>query len=572
MTEFSKSIVPEPLEEVPFEIANALRATLPNGLRVVMLADDRVPLVSYRLVFMAGDANDPADHLGVTSAMTALITEGTEKYSSRELSEKIERLGASLSASSSDDFTFVAASALSMYNDDMMQLLEEVVFKPTFPENELDLYRRNTIEHLKYQRSQPNFLVSEQMNRVLYGEHPYSVSAPTPDDIRKLTRDQLEAIRIKIFLPNNAILFVVGDVRNDEMMLQIEERFGDWEAGERHVLGYPEPPERSERTLTIVDRPGSAQANIALGDVLVKRNHPDYFPLLVMNQVLGAGASSRIFMNLREEKGYTYGAYSRLDMKREAGSLEATAEVRTAVTGESLKELFYELERIRSEEILEGEMDDAKNFLTGVFPIRAETQEGLAGLIVSREIYDLPHDYLETYREKISNVTAADVRRVAEKYVRPEKMAMVMVGDASDIVKQAEAFTTNIEVYDKSGKPKDEGGKAMNGETANVSGAWTLNLDFQGQNMAVEMTLEQEGEKITGELKTMLGIGKIDDGRIDGNAVTAVARTEIQGETAEFQIDAEVDGDSISGTVNVPMLGAALDFVGKRKAAGAEAA
>ncbi len=565
-------MVPEPLEEVPFEIASAFRTTLSNGLRVVMLADGRVPLVSYRLVFMAGDANDPAEHIGVTSAMTALMTEGTEAYSSRELSEKIERLGASLSASSNDDFTFVAASALSIYNTDILELLEEVVFKPTFPENELDLYRRNTLEHLKYQRSQPNFLVSEQVNRVLYGKHPYSVTSPTPEHVTSLTREQLEAARESVFLPNNAILFVVGDVQKDEVLLEIEERFGDWEPGDRHVHDYPTPPERSERTLTIVDRPGSAQANISLGDILVQRNHPDYFPLLLMNQVLGAGASSRIFMNLREEKGYTYGAYSRLDTKRHAGNFEATAEVRTAVTGDSLKELFYELERIRNEDVLEEELDDAKNFLTGVFPIRAETQEGLAGLIVSQEIYGLPHDYLETYRENVSAVTAADVRRVAEKYVRPDKLAMVIVGDAGEIVKQAEGYTSNIEIFNKNGRPKGEGSKAMDGETANVSGAWTLELDFQGQNMAVEMTLSQEGEKVTGELKTMLGTGKIDDGRIDGNAVTAVARTEIQGETAEFQINAEVDGDSMSGTVNVPMLGAALDFVGKRKAAGAEAA
>src|SRR5256714_6502670 len=164
--------------------------------------------------------------------------------------------------------------------------------------------------------------------------------------------------------------------------------------------------ERSARSLTIVDRPGSAQSNIVLTNLGVRRTHSDYFPLIVMNQVLGAGASSRVFMNLREEKGYTYGAYTRLESKRLAGDFEATAEVRTAVTGDSLKEFFYELDRIRGDMVGEEELADAKNFLTGVFPLRAETQEGLTNLIVNQHLYGLPEDYLQTYREHVDAVTA----------------------------------------------------------------------------------------------------------------------------------------------------------------------
>jgi predicted Zn-dependent peptidase len=170
-----------------------------------------------------------------------------------------------------------------------------------------------------------------------------------------------------------------------------------------------------------------------------------------MNQVLGAGASSRVFMNLREEKGYTYGAYTRLNTKRLGGDFEATAEVRTAVTGDSLKEFFFELDRIRDEKVAEAELSDAKNFLTGVFPIRAETQEGLTNLIVNQLLFELPEDYLQTYRSNIEKVTVEDVQRVAQEYVRPNEMAIVIVGDAKEIISQVDNYADNIEVLDTEG-------------------------------------------------------------------------------------------------------------------------
>ena len=173
-----------------------------------------------------------------------------------------------------------------------------------------------------------------------------------------------------------------------------------------------------------------------------------------MNQVLGAGASSRVFMNLREEKGYTYGAYTRIDAKKQAGDFEATAEVRTSVTGDSLKEFFYELNRIRDEKVRPEELADAKSFLTGVFPIRAETQDGLAGLVANQVMYGLPDDYLQTYRENIDAVTLEDVQRVANAYIHPERLAMVIVGDADAILPQAKEYAEDIEVFDAEGKKK----------------------------------------------------------------------------------------------------------------------
>lgn len=566
MTEDFRKTPPGSLEPVPFSIAAPFRTTLPNGLKIIVFEDKRFPLISYRLAFGFGDANDPADAAGLTSALTSMLSEGTESYSSRQLAEEIERLGANISANSSDDFTIISASALSLYNADILRLISEMVFRPTFPEDELSLYKRNTIENLKFQRSQPNFLANEQTARLLYGQHPYARVSPRAEDIEKLERPMLADFHRKTLIPNNATFIIVGDVETAALVKEIEAGFGDWQPGAVDETDFAAPPEREARSLTIVDRPGSAQSNIVLANLAINRNHPDYFAMLVMNQILGAGASSRIFMNLREEKGYTYGAYSRLDTKRLAGEFEATAEVRTAVTGDSLKEFFYELNRIREDKALDQERADAVNFLTGVFPIRAETQEGLINLIVSQQLYGLPEDYLQTYRERVSAVTLEDVQRVANTYIHPEKLAIVIVGDAEEILAQAKEYCSEVEIFDTDRNPRDveSYGKGESMETADVNGKWSLKIDFQGQQLPVSMVLAQDGESVTGTLETMLGDGEIADGQVRGNKLSAVARAEMQGREVEFAIAGAVEGDSMKGTLSAPIVPDALPFTGER--------
>ncbi len=564
MTQAIRTTAPEALAPVQFNISQPYKTTLPNGLKIVIFEDKRLPLVSYRLAFFSGDVNDPDENPGLTSAMTSMLNEGTENYSSQALAEKVERLGAGIGASSSDDFTIISASALALYDTEILELMAETIFRPTFPEDELDLYRRNTIENLKFQRSQPNFLAGEQTARLLYGKHPYAKVSPTADDIAKLNRESLIDFHKNIFVPNNAVFVAVGDVDRDDLVKQIEKHFGDWAQGETNIPSFPEPPERTERTITIVDRQGSAQSNIVLANSGMDRGNPDYFAAIVMNQVLGAGASSRVFMNLREEKGYTYGAYTRLDTRKLAGDFEATAEVRTPVTGDSLKEFFYELDRIRTEKVSDDELADAKNFLTGVFPIRAETQEGLTGLLVNQQLYSLPEDYLQTYRDNINVVTADNIQRVANKYIQPEKMAIVLVGDAEDILPQVRPYAAKIEIFDTDGQPKDiaDYGKATGQETANVTGKWKLILDFQGQKLPVSLTLEQNDETVSGKLETMLGNGKITGGKVRGSKLSATANLEIQGQAVEFVINGSVDGDSMIGTISAPIVPEPLNFTG----------
>lgn len=561
-----RKTAPGPLAPVEFDVPQAHITTLANGLKVVFFPDRRLPLVSFRLAFLSGDAADPADCVGLTSATASMLTEGSENYSSRELAEKIERLGASLSANSSDDFTIISASALSLYTSDILDLVAEVVFRPTFPESELDLYKRNTIENLKFQRSQPSFLANEQVARLLYGPHPYARIAPRAEEIEKLSRTLLVDFHRRTLVSNNAVMIIVGDADREELVGQISDRFKHWHKAEVEIRPFPDPPRRDAATLTIVDRPGSAQSNIVMANLAFERSSPDYFGALVMNQVLGAGASSRVFMNLREEKGYTYGAYTRIDAKRFTGDFEATAEVRTQVTGDSLREFFYELNRIREERVSDEELADAKNFLTGVFPIRAETQEGLTNLIVNQQLYGLPDDYLQTYRANVDAVTAEDVQRMARKYVNPDTMAIVIVGDGEAILEQAERYASHIEIFDTNGSPRDIATyRAADDEPADFAGNWGLNVNFQGQDVPVSMKVDQSGASVTGSLETVLGNGAISKGAVRGRKLSATARTEIQGQSVDLIISGTIDGDSISGTISAAIIPDSLTFNGTRR-------
>jgi zinc protease len=558
MNEDFRKTAPAPLAPKQFDIPKPFETVLPNGLKVVVFEDKRLPLVSYRLAFKTGEINDPNGSTGLTSALTTMLNEGTKTRSSKQLAEEIERLGASVSASASEDNTIIAASALSLYSSDVFRLMADMVLNPSFPENELALYKKNTIENLKYQRSQPAFLADEQMSKIIYGTHPYSIASPSAADVEKITREKLMAFHDKMFTANNATLIVVGDVNRDSLLKEIKDSFGNWKKGTAEAMKFSTPPVRTATTLTVVDRPGSLQSNIVLANLAIDRSNPDYFPVLVMNKILGEGGSARLFMNLREAKGYTYGAYSRFDTKRLAGNFQATAEVRTPVTGDSLKEFFYELNRIRNEKVSEKELRDAKSFLMGVFPLRAETQEGLTNLLVSQQLYDLPADYLQTYRDKVNAVTLEDVERVAKKYIAPDKIAIVIVGDAEEILKQVKPYSTKIEVFDTEGKAVDASsyGKASSGAAANVNGKWNLTIDFQGQQVPVTLMLKQDGSKVSGSLDSMMGKGDIADAKVNGNKFTAIAKSQMQGQSVDLNISGTVDGDSMKGTITVPMPGA----------------
>ena len=438
---------PAPLPERPLNLPEPSETQLANGLRVVVVEQRRLPLVSFRLAVRSGDSSDPLDLPGLTDVMTDMLVEGTESRTSRQIAEEVARYGATLTAGASSDYMTVAASSLAAYADEVLELLADVTLRPVFPESELALAKANAQQNLIAQRAQPSFLAGEAVARVLFGQHPYAVVASTPESIEALSRDALVRHHRQLLVPNNAVLFVAGDVERDHVLQRVEELFGGWQPGEVSEPEFPAPPRRTERVAYVVDRPGSAQTNILVANTSIARTDPDYFAVLVMHTILGGNASARLFMNLREEKGYTYGAYTQLDARRLAGSFRATTEVRGEVTGLSLKEIFYELERIRDEDVSDKELTDAKTYLTGVFPIRLETQEGLIDQLVQIRMHGLADDYLQTYRDIIQRVTKADVRRAAARYVTPDRAAVVLVGDKSQILEQVAPYAARVEDF-----------------------------------------------------------------------------------------------------------------------------
>lgn len=565
---------PPPLVSKPLNVPKPYETTLPNGLQVVIVEEPRLPLVSYRLAFRTGSANDPTDLPGLSSLMADLLNEGTETRTSKQIADEVARLGATLTAGVNSDYTTIAASALSMYGDQILDLMADITLHPSFPAGELELSRQNRKQGLIAQRAQPSFLASERLSRILFGQHPYATISATPASLDAMTRDKLISFHRAMLIPNNAVLIVVGNVRRDDALKRINALFGKWAKGQAATENFPAPPARTTRAIYVVDRPGSAQSNIVIANPAINRSSPDYFPMLIMHTILGSNPSSRLFMNLREGKGYTYGAYSNLDARRSLGTFRSMAEVRTPVTGDSLKEFFYELERIRTEPVSEKELKDAKSYLAGVFPIRIETQEGLIDQLVQIKMFGLPADYLQTYRDRVSSVTAADIQRVANQNVTPDKVAIVIVGDAAAISDQIKPYAQTIELYDTSGNRKEMPASsgsapttkgANNGNAAAVVGSWTLAVTApNGQSLPATLVMKQDGQNLSGSVQTQFGEATLSDINLNGNGFNALLKLNAQGQIMEGKVSGSVDTGKMKGEINLQNF-PPLPFTGTRE-------
>jgi zinc protease len=546
--EIFRSQAPPPLQPRPIEIPAARETVLPNGLTIVVVEDSRLPLISYRLAFRVGGAFDPPSVPGLTDLMAGLLPEGTNSKSSREIAEEVARMGASLSAGATSDYTIVGASALAPFNDRILALMAEIVLQPSFPENEVELAKQNTKESLRQQRAQPSFLASEMVSRVMFGEHPYSVVAPTMESIDRVSRDEFVRFHEKNFVPNSAVFIVVGDVKYDHIVTRIGSLFSTWNAGADLVTNFPAPPVRTKKTAYVVDRPGSAQSNIVIANSGIVRTSPDYFPMLLLHTVLGANASSRLFMNLREEKGYTYGAYTNLDARRTAGSFRATAEVRTPVTGDSLKEFFYELNRIRTDLVSEKEIRDAKSYLTGVFPIRLETQEGLTDQLVQIKMLNLPNEYLQQYRDRVQAVTAAQIQEVAMKYVKPDEAAVIVVGDGAEVLDQIKPYAADIEIYSTTGKRKSLDAPA----TTDVAGSWSIAVETPlGQSIPATLTMTRAGQGFVAKIISDMGNADLGVVDVNDNSFQKTTVLEMDGHSVEAEVAARFRGDQTEGSLKL---------------------
>jgi zinc protease len=454
----------------PFSMTKVTSYKLENGLEVELVPDHRFPFTTASIGIKAGSCFEPKDKTGTADICADMLTEGTATKKSKQLADEVDFIGGGLKASSDFDFTLLSGSALAKYNDKLFDLMTDVLLHPSFPDDELTLKKANLVQELAMKRSEPEFLVEERFHKVLFGDHPYGVVAPTPTSVKAITRADLQSFHDRCYLPNESVLVVVGDFDEAKMKELINNKFGsDWKRGTLPIATMPAVPKQEGRHIFLVNRPGSVQSNLRLGNIAISKTNPNYFPMIVANEVLGGATQARLFLNIREQKGYTYGAYSGLSARRQPGSFTAEAEVRTEVTAPSLEEFLYELDRIRNVKVTEKELKDAKSYMVGSFQLGLETQSGLAQRLLESKLYDLPSDYLETYSSKVMAVTPEQIRTVARQMIDLQNIVISVVGDASKIKSDLEYFGP-VQVYDTSGalsagadKVKTDSGKSNSG-------------------------------------------------------------------------------------------------------------
>jgi predicted Zn-dependent peptidase len=449
-----KGKAPISKEALKVTLPKAYETKLSNGLQVIVLEQHKLPTFTMQMVVLSGGLSDPADQRGAALYTASLLSEGTRTRDSRQIAEQAESLGATLNAGSglSTITSNITASGLTENFDQIMELFADLILNPSFPADELNKLKTRAIAQLRSQRAQASFLANEMFAKVMYGSHPASKVALTPEEIRNLRRETLQKFHATNYKPNNAIFAIVGDVKPAEIVAKLEKAFGSWQRGDVPATDIPKANETGSAKIYVINRVPSVQTNLILGNLSVERSDPDYFALDVMNQVVGGGASARLFLNLREDKGYTYGAYTGVSAFKYRGTFRANTEVRTEVTKGSMDELMHELKRIRDEKVEQEEFDRAKRTIIGSFALQLESPNALLNNIITQKIYGLPADYWDTYPQRIAAITQDDVQRVARKYLDLSRLQIVAVGDASKIADVLRQYGT-VEIYDTEGRP-----------------------------------------------------------------------------------------------------------------------
>ncbi len=441
-------------EILKVKLPRAKEAMLKNGLRVIVLEGyGQLPTFTMQMVILSGGLSDPPDTRGLANFTAAMLREGTSTRTSREIAGQMDSLGATLTSNSdlSSLTTVVMTSGLVKNFDQALDIFADVIRRPRFPADELEKYKARTIAQLQLQRASPNLLSWERFNQVIYGEHPAGLVSPPLDSLNRTISPDFARFHSAHYLPNNAMLAVLGAVTLDEILPKIEGAFGDWPPGPVPQTMIPPAPVTPATKICLIERPGSVQTGIILGNLGVTRTDADYFALVVMDKILGGGPAARLYLNLRQAHGYTYGAYSQFSSSKFRGVWYAGADVRTEVTDGALKELMSELKRIRDERVSAKELDEAKRALTGSFALSLEQPQTLLRNIIDQKLYHLPADYWDTYPRKVASISAADVQRAAQKYVDLSHLQIVAIGDASKIRDVLRKYG-EVEAYDPEGK------------------------------------------------------------------------------------------------------------------------
>ena len=426
------------------------RTRLANGLEVILAASHTIPKFHGELLFRSGNAAVADRAIGLAEMTATLLRSGTQKRASRKIEEDLRRIGADLSSHAGSDASAISFSGLSEFAEPLLGLVEELAREASFPEAEFERERRQKLEEVRLQRTQPSFLAGERLRKVLFGAHPYAHVAPTETQVAGYKLDDLGAVYRELYTPQNGLLLLVGDFEPQEMLKGIETVFRSWIGKQPEAKAFPEPANPRGRRVYLVHMPGAVQTQILAGCHAITRRHPDWIKLGVTNCLYGGAFNSRLVMNIREDKGYTYSPRSAVTPLRQHGFFSVSAAVRNDVVAASLTEIFYELDKLRSLSVPAAELADAQNYLSGVFSLALATQEGLLTQFSTVAEHELPDDYLETYRAKVRAVTPEELLATARKYLDSANLQIVLAGDRAQIESQAALFG-ETEIFDAQG-------------------------------------------------------------------------------------------------------------------------
>jgi zinc protease len=414
----------------PFEIRK-----LANGLQVVLVSQNEQPAVSIRMIVRAGAAQDPKDKLGLAMLTSTLLDQGAGNRTAEQIADAIDFVGGILSTGAGTDLSYINAVVMKDSYPLALELMADLARRPTFLQAEIDRQRQQALSSLKVAAEDPDAVAGMVIDRLIYGFHPYGLpGSGTQASLSSLTRDDFISFHRRFYVPNNALLAVVGDIPPAEAIAGLEKYLGDWKPGEVPPFAPIEPPDPTRRVI-VVDRPDAVQTEIRVGHLAIPRKHVEYDVLDQAVKILGGEGANRLQQVLRSQRQLTYGASADLDTYKFAGAVVAETDTQTPRTAEALRVVVDEFSRLQRERVREAELEGAQDYAVGHFPLTIETPDAIATQVLNQLFYELSIEDLPRYRERIQGVSPDDIQRVARYFVRPDRLAVVLVGNAEGFVK-----------------------------------------------------------------------------------------------------------------------------------------